>query len=47
MLFFTPLLVLFAWHTLVNANLQWAKKESYSSSLYQGDSKEKNNLDEA
>ncbi|MBO1512626.1 hypothetical protein [Metabacillus bambusae] len=23
---FTPLLVLFAWHTLVNANLQWAKK---------------------
>ncbi|MED4403338.1 hypothetical protein [Metabacillus fastidiosus] len=24
--FVTPLLVLFAWHTLVNANLQWAKK---------------------
>jgi hypothetical protein len=26
---------------LVNANLQWEKKESYSGSLYQGDSKEK------
>lgn len=24
--FFTPLLVLFAWHTLVNANIQWATK---------------------
>lgn len=24
--FVTPLLVLFAWHTLVNANLQWAKE---------------------
>jgi hypothetical protein len=24
--FFTPLLVLFAWHTLVKANVQWAKK---------------------
>jgi hypothetical protein len=24
--FFTPLLVLFAWHTLVKANVQWAKR---------------------